>query len=64
MTVRELREMLEEYDDNSRVLFEPVNSGGYVESFENAIGHRPITAFYGNDYEAIILVSGGQVGSR
>lgn len=63
MRVRELREMLEEYDDNSLVVFQPENSS-YVENFENAIGHRPISAFYGNDYEAIVIKSGGQCGSR
>lgn len=63
MTVRELREMLEEHDDNAEVLFQPDNSY-YLESFECAIGRRPVNAFYGNDFEAVIIESGGQVGSR
>lgn len=61
MTVRELIEELEGYDDNKEVLMCPSFSD-YVESIGEVNGLREIRAFYGSDFDAVILGSNGQVG--
>lgn len=62
MTVGKLKRMLEEYDEDERIVFEPSNSdyGEYIEDIEENKGIAP---FHGNDYRALILTSGGKCGS-
>lgn len=60
MTVRELINELENYDDNMKVVTKNENGGGYVDCVSSSYTIE-VRTFYGNDYEAVVLV-GGQVG--
>lgn len=62
MTIKELKNMLEEYDDSMSVVFQPYNSM-YGEDICEVRENKGIAAFYGNDYRALILTSNGQCGS-
>jgi hypothetical protein len=63
MKVRELISILEDLNPNSEICFRPENSS-YVEDFsERFRGDVEISAFWGKDYEATVIMSGGQVGS-
>ena len=59
MTVKELKDWLEELNDNTIVLFRPENSN-YVYNFES-VKTKDISAFWGDDYTALVF-SGEQVG--
>lgn len=61
MTVRELIAELEGYDDNKEVLMCPSFSD-YVESIGEVNGLREVRAFYGNNFDAIVLGGNGQAG--
>ena len=60
MTVKELKNTLEYYDEDMEVLINGDNSGGYVDSI-NDTDIEDIRAFYGNDFQAVVL-NGRQVG--
>ena len=61
MTVKELREILERYKDDTEVVLSAENSGGYVDSIDNVrIG--TVRAFFGKDFQAVII-DGNQVGA-
>lgn len=63
MTIGELKDILNGYDDNDKVLFKPANSSYYVEAISHATG-KNVNPFWGNkDYNAVVLISDGQVGS-
>lgn len=62
MTVGELRNMLDGCDDNMTIVFKPSNSM-YGEHIENINESKGVAAFYGNDYKALVLTSGGQCGA-
>ena len=62
MTIKELKNMLEEYDDSMSVVFQPYNSM-YGEDICEVRENKGIAAFYGNDYKALVLISGGQCGA-
>jgi len=62
MIVKELKQMLEEVDENMEVVFGPENSD-YLEDFGEIIPKVKIGSFWGDDYQAVAIVSGGQVGS-
>ena len=63
MKVRELISILENLNQDSEIRFRPENSS-YVEDFsERTRENIEIRAFWGKDYEATVIVSGGQVGS-
>ena len=62
MTVRELKRMLNDYDEHMEIVFQPSNDTygerlGYIEE------GKGIASFRGNDYRALILTSDGQCGS-
>lgn len=60
MTTRELINMLERYDDNTEVVINSENSGGYVSTTYNVrIG--TVRSMYGKDFQAVII-DGDQVG--
>lgn len=63
MLVRELKSILENFNDEDPVVFKPANSM-YVERLEDYPTKETISAFYGKDYEAIVIYSGGQCGAR
>lgn len=62
MTVRELKEMLEDYNDDMRIVIQPLNSR-YAESIYGIVEDKRIAAFYGSDYKALVLECYEQVGS-
>lgn len=62
MTVGELKDLLNDInDDEMEVVFQPENSD-YVEDFSTSVDICAIRAFWGDDFEAAVLVSGGQIG--
>lgn len=61
MKVKELIKVLERYDSEMEVVTNGRNSGGYVDSIYNVrIG--TVRAFYGNDFQAVIIDGEDQVG--
>ena len=63
MTIRELKEILEDFRDDDIVVFKPERSD-YVEDFSNeAYENYEVRAFYGDNYNAVVLCSGGQTGA-
>lgn len=63
MTVRELKRMLEDYDENMEIVFQP-SGDAYGERIGYVIEEgKGISSFRGNDYKALILTSDGQCGS-
>lgn len=61
MTVRELIEELECYDENMEVVMKPSNSM-YVDGI-SCTDTRELRAFYGENKDALVLFSDGQVGA-
>ena len=61
MTVGKLKELLEGYDDEDKIVFQPNESpyGEYIDDIEEDKGIAPLR---GDDYKALILKSGGQCG--
>lgn len=62
MTVGELKRMLDDYDEDMKIVFQPSGDMygeriGYIEE------GKGIASFRGNDYRALILTSDGQCGS-
>lgn len=62
MTVRELKDLLSSFDDDMEVCFKPSNSY-YAESISDYGQESEIHAFYGKDFNAVVIGSSGQVGS-
>lgn len=61
MTVRALIDKLENYDEDMEVVLRGSHTM-YVDSI-GAIGTNEVRAFYGNDWEAVVLYSDQQVGA-
>lgn len=62
MTVGELKNKLEGYEDDMIIVCQPTGSM-YGEHIGDIEDDKAIRAFYGNDYEALILTSEGQCGA-
>ena len=62
MTVQEMKYWLNELPDNARIMFKPENSNYAEDITFNGCKKRNIIAFFGNDFEAIVLSSDGQAG--
>lgn len=62
MTVGELKKMLEEYDDDSKIIFLP-SDDMYGEHIKGIKEGKGVASFSGKDYKSLVLVSGGQCGS-
>ena len=64
MTVGELKELLEDFDDEMEVRIGMVQRYGtdFANEIDDVEEHR-IRAFYGNDYKAVVLREGSQVGA-
>lgn len=60
MTVGELKEILQTYDDNEEVFIKSANSS-YVQK-TNYICKKTVRAFWGKDYNALIIQGGAQLG--
>ena len=61
MTVRNLIDKLENYDEDMEVVFRGSNTI-YVDSIETT-GTNKVRAFYGDDWEAVVLYADQQVGA-
>lgn len=61
MTVGELRELLENFDDEMEVVMQPCNSM-YVDGIDNA-NIEDLRPFYGTGREVLVLTSSGQEGA-
>lgn len=61
MTVRELIEELECFDEDMEVVMRPSNSM-YVDGINGAIT-KELRAFYGEDRDVLVLTSDGQEGA-
>ncbi len=61
MTVRELIEELERFDDDMEVVTQHENSM-YVDGISGA-KKKELRAFYGNDRDVLVLTSNGQEGA-
>ena len=62
MTVGELKRMLEDYDKDMEIVFQP-SRDAYGERIGYIKEGKGIASFRGNDYRALILTSDGQCGS-
>ncbi len=63
MTVQEMKYWLNELPDNARIMFKPENSNYAEDITFNGMGKKNIIAFWGADFEAIVLQSAGQAGN-
>lgn len=62
MTVQEMKYWLDELPDNARIMFKPENSRYAEDITFNGCKKENIIAFWGGDFEAIVLQSAGQAG--
>lgn len=65
MTVRDLINILEDYDDDMEVKIGMRQTYGtdFAMDVEYDIEERKIRAFYGNDYKAVVITEGRQCGA-
>lgn len=61
MTVAELKELLEGFDDDMEVVMKPSNSM-YVDWISGA-REKELSSFYGNDRIVLVITSDGQAGA-
>ena len=61
MTVGELRELLEEFDNDMEVVMKPSNSI-YADGIRDVVT-RELRANWGSDREVLVITSDGQEGS-
>jgi len=62
MTIAELKDMLNDYNDSDEVLIKPHNST-YVESISHTQGMNINTFWSDDDHNAVIIICEEQVGS-
>lgn len=65
MTVRELIDQLEQFDDDMEVrigMIQRYGSNFAMNICDNIEEHR-INSFYGEDYNAVIITEGSQIGT-
>ena len=62
MTVGELKRMLDDYDEDMEIVFQP-SRDMYGEHIGYIKEDKGIAPFRGNDYKALILTSNGQCGA-
>ena len=65
MTVRDLIEMLEEFDEDMEVCIGMIQNYGsnFAMNIVNDVAEHKIRAFYGDDYKAVVLTEGNQIGT-
>lgn len=61
MTVKELKSILEDYNENTPILMKGENTT-YVSSIED-FGIRNVNRYWGENKDYLILMGGDQVGS-
>ena len=65
MTIRDLIEMLEEFDEDMEVrigMIQNYGSNFAMNIVEDVAEHR-IRSFYGDDFKAVVLTEGNQIGT-
>jgi hypothetical protein len=64
MTVRDLIEILETYDEDMEVIIGMIQTYGsnFAMRIVNDIAEHRINTFYGKDFNAIVLTEGNQIG--
>ena len=65
MTVRDLIEMLEEFDENMEVRIGMIQNYGsnFAMNIIDDIAEHTIKSFYGDDFKAVVLTEGHQIGT-
>ena len=65
MTVRDLIEMLEEFDEDMEVRIGMIQNYGsnFAMNIIDDIAEHRIRSFYGEDFKAVILTEGEQIGA-
>ena len=65
MTVRDLIEMLEEFDEDMEVRIGMIQNYGsnFAMNIINDIAEHKINSFYGDDFKAVVLTEGNQIGT-
>lgn len=64
MTVRDLIEMLEEFDEDMEVRIGMIQNYGsnFAMNIIDDIAEHKINSFYGDDFKAVVITEGEQVG--
>ena len=64
MTVRDLIEMLEEFDENMEVRIGMIQNYGsnFAMNIVDDIAEHTIKSYYGDDFKAVIITEGNQIG--
>ena len=65
MTVRDLIEVLEEFDEDMEVRIGMIQNYGsnFAMNIIDDIAEHNIRTFYGDDFKAVILTEGNQIGT-
>lgn len=61
MTVKELKYLLDGFDDDTEIVIQPVNSD-YVEAIGNNINERLVRRFFGKDDKYLVIKNTSQIG--
>lgn len=64
MTVRDLIDILETYDENAEVIIGMRQTYGsnFAMEVEYDVAEHTINAFFGSDYKAVVITEGSQCG--
>lgn len=65
MTVRDLIEMLEEFDEDMEVRIGMIQNYGsnFAMNIVDEVAKHKIRSFYGDDFKAVIITEGNQIGT-
>lgn len=65
MTVRDLIEMLEEFDEDMEVRIGMIQNYGsnFAMNIIDDIAEHTIRTFYGDDFKAVVITEGEQIGT-
>ena len=65
MTVRDLIEMLEEFDEDMEVRIGMIQNYGsnFAMNIVEDVAEHKIRAFYGKDFKAVVITEGNQIGT-
>ena len=65
MTVRDLINMLEDFDEDMEVRIGMIQNYGsnFAMNIIDDIAEHKIRTFYGNDFRAVVLTEGNQIGT-
>lgn len=65
MTVRDLIEMLEEFDEDMEVRIGMIQNYGsnFAMNVAEDVAEHTISSFYGEDFKAVVITEGEQIGT-